>query len=315
MNANDVIETYVTDVARRLPRRQRNDVAFELRALLREELADRAEASGGLADAAMAIDLLRNFGRPAEVAARYRPPLEIIDPSDARLFLRATVIGMAVWWIAGLFEHFGQPAGESGPFLTSLGRWWMSSVIASLWWPGMLVVGFATGAWVRRRWPQRSHWSPHAVDDFRASRVGLVFAILGIVLGVSVLWDPRVMLDLVFRHGAAYAAYEALTYTPPFREGAAPWLFGALLLYVPIYFAVMLKGRWSPRLRRLEDALGAVTASLMVWVLLGGPAFSSAASDGLFKLVLLLSLALTVFTWWHRYRRRVAPAPASTALP
>ena len=36
MNANDVIEAYVTDVALRLPRRQRNDVAFELRALLNE---------------------------------------------------------------------------------------------------------------------------------------------------------------------------------------------------------------------------------------------------------------------------------------
>ena len=34
MNAQELIETYVTDVAVLLPRRQRNDVAFELRALL-----------------------------------------------------------------------------------------------------------------------------------------------------------------------------------------------------------------------------------------------------------------------------------------
>ena len=34
MNANDVIEAYVTEVALRLPRKQRNDVAFELRAQL-----------------------------------------------------------------------------------------------------------------------------------------------------------------------------------------------------------------------------------------------------------------------------------------
>jgi hypothetical protein len=41
MNANDVIEAHV---AVRLPRRQRNDAAFELRALLHEELRARAEA-------------------------------------------------------------------------------------------------------------------------------------------------------------------------------------------------------------------------------------------------------------------------------
>ena len=38
MNANNVIESYVTDVALQLPRRQRNDVAFELRALLQVSL-------------------------------------------------------------------------------------------------------------------------------------------------------------------------------------------------------------------------------------------------------------------------------------
>jgi len=58
MNANDVIESYVTDVALQLPRRQRNDVAFELRALLNEELQARAEAAGRGVDAAMATEFL-----------------------------------------------------------------------------------------------------------------------------------------------------------------------------------------------------------------------------------------------------------------
>ena len=46
MNANDVIESYVTEVALQLPRKQRNDVAFELRALINEELQGKAEESG-----------------------------------------------------------------------------------------------------------------------------------------------------------------------------------------------------------------------------------------------------------------------------
>ncbi len=70
MTTNDLIEAHVTDVALRRPRAQRNDVAFELRVPLREELQARAEAAGRDADPALATELLHGFGRPAEVAAR-----------------------------------------------------------------------------------------------------------------------------------------------------------------------------------------------------------------------------------------------------
>ena len=50
MNAQDVIESYVRDVARLLSRDKRNDVALELRELLHDELAARAEAAGRAPD-------------------------------------------------------------------------------------------------------------------------------------------------------------------------------------------------------------------------------------------------------------------------
>jgi hypothetical protein len=46
MDVTEVIDSYVHDVARRLPPGKRNDVAFELRALLADDLQDRAEAEG-----------------------------------------------------------------------------------------------------------------------------------------------------------------------------------------------------------------------------------------------------------------------------
>ncbi len=46
MTAKDVFESCVNDVALQLPRKQRNDVAFELRALLDEGLQDKAETAG-----------------------------------------------------------------------------------------------------------------------------------------------------------------------------------------------------------------------------------------------------------------------------
>ena len=63
MDARTVIESYVHDVTQLLSRKDRADVALELRALLAEELA--ARAAGAPADEAMAIELVRGFGAPA----------------------------------------------------------------------------------------------------------------------------------------------------------------------------------------------------------------------------------------------------------
>ena len=311
MNANDVIEAYVTDVARRLPRKQRNDVAFELRALVREELQDRSDSTGRPIDADMALQFLRNFGRPEDVAMRYRPAANIIDPVDAPLFLRATVIGLAIIWSLGLLENFGRPIDGIGDFAGSVGRWLVGTFVASMWWPGVLVVGFGLNAWSRRRGPQRD-WSPTTDESMHVNRGALLLAIIGILVGVAALWDPRVLLDLVFQNRAAYSAYEALTYTPSFRDGAATWIFGTLLLYVPLLGAVIMHGRWTPLLRKLEDAWGVLLCALMTWALVAGPIFSSPDSNGMFKLALLLSIAGTLVVWLNRYRRRVVPAPGVT---
>jgi|APFre7841882724_1041349.scaffolds.fasta_scaffold26080_2 hypothetical protein len=310
MNANDVIESYVTDVALQLPRRQRNDVAFELRALLNEELQARAEAAGRGADAAMATEFLGAFGRPAEVAARYRPTLTIIDPADGRSFLRATVIGMAVIWILGLVGSLRQPIDSGGWDLLSVaGHWWGSAVIPSLWWPGMLVVGFGTAAWVRRRWPQSGAWKPRAGDRIEGGRTALVLGLIGIVCGIYVLIEPRWLLDVVWDGRAAPAAYEALTYTETFRQRQAPWLLALLLLNIPILATVVVQGRWSAGMRRFATAMGLATCAAMVWTIVDGPVLMTPSGDGTAKGLMGLIVAISLLGYAIQAYRRVRPAP------
>lgn len=309
MNANDVIESYVTDIAVRLPRRQRNDVAFELRALLGEELQGRAASAGRAPDADMAMELVRGFGRPAEVAARYRPTVTIIDPVDGRAFVWATIIGLAVIWGAGLLGQLQQPTASTEAFWLGLGRWWGSALVAALWWPGALVLGFGLAAWARRREPNNVEWTPRAPDRIQGSRMAMALGMVGIVCGVAVLLDPARMLDVLWHGRAAPAAYAALTYTPTFLHRQAPVLLGLLLLNLPLFAAVMVRGRWSPLLRRLELGLGLLTCAAMVWTVLDGPAFMVPASDSAFKglvaLVILYSLVhMAVVSY-----RSVRPTP------
>ena len=107
MTANQLIESYVNDVVRRVERKRRNDVGVELRLLLSEELQGLAEGAGRQPDADLAMDLLRRFGRPEDVALRYRKPgFPIIEPADGPAFVRLAAIGMALVWIVGLFATF-----------------------------------------------------------------------------------------------------------------------------------------------------------------------------------------------------------------
>lgn len=309
MNANDVIECYVTDVALQLPGRQRNDVAFELRALLIEGLQDRADAAGRDADAAMALEFVNAFGRPADVAARYRPALTIIDPADGRSFLRASVIGLAVIWCLGLLQYLW-PALESGSStLAALGQWWVSVAIPSLWWPGVLVVGFGMASWVRQRQPQSSAWAPRDGGTSRGRRAALAMGIVGALCGTFVLFDPRWVLDFFWGGRAAPAAYEALTYTETFRHRQGPWLLALLLVNVLLLAIVLVQGRLPRSLQRLEFVLGLLTCAAMAWAILDGPIFMAAASDQATKSILTLILVFSLIGYGIALHRRVKPKP------
>ena len=309
MNANDVIESYVADVAVQLPRRQRNDVAFELRALIDEGLQDQAEAAGRDIDAAMAIEFLRAFGRPVEVAARYRPALTIIDPADGRSFLRAATIGLAVIWSAGLLLSLQQPIDSGWDLLQAIGQWWTGIVIPSLWWPGVLVTWFAAAAWSRRSRPQASQWKPRTGDPTPGGRATMVLGLVGMVCGVLVLLDPRWVLDFFWGGRAAPAAYEALTYTESFLHRQAPWLLLLLVLEILMFAAAIASDRWAARMRRFETASSLVLCAALAWTVLDGPVFRAQSSDGVAKLALVLIIVATLAGIGIKLYRRVRPAP------
>lgn len=311
-DANELIDTYVADVAVRLPRRQRNDVAFELRALLHEELQAKAEDAGRVVDAAMALEFLRAFGRPAEVAARYRPTLTIVDPADGRTFLVWSVVGLAVIWGFGLLELLQRGAEDGwdwGRMLTLLGQWLGDTVVSSLWWPGVLVTGFAMAAASRRRRPRESTWTPRSADRITGGRMALALGLVGMLGGMALLIEPRWVLDIVWRGNAAPEAYTALTYTDAFLRGPAFVLLALIAVNVPLGFAAMARGRWTPTLRRIETALGLITCAAMLWAVVDGPIFLSERSDSTAKVLMTLIAAFSLLYYAIKTYRRVRPRP------
>src|SRR5580700_11219687 len=93
MDVETLIDLYIRDVVQRLPRKQRQDVALELRGLVREELELRAASGRRTLDADISLQGLRAFGEPRDVAARYCEPWIIIPPTETRRFTFAALVG------------------------------------------------------------------------------------------------------------------------------------------------------------------------------------------------------------------------------
>jgi hypothetical protein len=219
MNANDVIESYVTDVAAQLPRKQRNDVAFELRALLQDELAASAAEQGRPADKAMAISLVAGFGRPAEIAARYSPRHPLIDPADNH--------NLVIWAIVGAALLQGRDVS------------WLA-------WMGALLLIFASMAWFRRRWPNRLGWRPRRYrDPDAANRWGFSAA------AVATLIFPLAMYiaPINFTHALFLGLFptQGLELLPAFVDSWQRIAVIAVLSAAACSYAVIaMQGRYHP---------------------------------------------------------------------
>jgi hypothetical protein len=298
MNPNDVIDTYVVDVMRRVPAAERNDIGLELRGLLHDMLAGRADAAGHAADDAMVLAMLRDFGEPAEVAARYQPPGTVIIPAaQTRQFALLSLVGIGLQWALTLPRVF---QGD-----LPVVAWWFSWGLGSLWWPGFLAMMALAATGVRALGMHKTSWRPRSVDSERVSRTGAAFGLAAMMTGMAIVlalpWIapllpapfPRIFaFDADFLHGRAWPVLLL-------------WLDNCLVMV-----AVLYMGRWTPRLRRIDLMTSVVWIVVLVWWLAAGAIFQAPATDqgakagiGLVILVVVADLARKAY----RQRTRIHP--------
>jgi hypothetical protein len=303
MTADDVIESYVRDVARLLPHKRRADVALELRALLQEELAAKAEAAGRPQDQAMAMALLAGFGRPAEAAARYEPRKPLIDPEDNHDF--------AIWMIVGLVV-----IGMSDDHLE----------LDIVEWFACLALVFMAIAWFRRRAPEGSFaWKPRPQPNpARAPRWQALLAAAGLVVFPLAMYvAPQAFWDTAtFGHGVGGGLALTDAFLHSWQRAAT---IGWLIAYIGVWLAVAVQGGW----RRWSRRAGIVTGFGLGLMLLAHAAPMTAFLDHTPFAMFVLPRADAVAMPWFRFAGglvllsalyeaylewvRVEPAPEGTA--
>jgi hypothetical protein len=296
VNPEAIIDTYVTDVVRRLPRKQRADVAFELRSLLAEELQGRADDTGRSADAAMTMDLLAEFGRPMDVADRYRPAgFTIIRPADAPGFARVSLIGVALQWVVSLVAVYSVPMDAGAPggdWLSRLGSWWLTWGLGSFWWPGFLVSASIVAAVVSTRRVPKVKPPLAILDRDRVSRPLIVLYMALAAVGSA----PLIAIPSIATWGSALPepVVEAFTLDAEFLAYRAPW---ALLLWAAalgLVAALLVAGRWT-RAIRIAAAVGDVVwIGLLAWWVAGPIFVTEAAYETTRAILALLAIGIVV---------------------
>lgn len=318
MNPDAIIETYVGDIVGHLPRKQRKDVAYELRSLLADELQGRGADAGRAPDAAMTLELLTAFGRPADVADRYRPAgFTIIRPADAPRFAAIALIGVALQWVLTLIVTYATPVDPSlpgGDWLSRLGTWWLSWGLGSFWWPGFLVTMYLVAAAIAARREARGEsgeWRPRRVSDIDRDRVSRPIMVLYIALGVVgasvVIALPMLAILAPSLPGPVLAAF---AFDPGFLAWRAPWVLLLWAASLALGIAVLVAGRWTRLTRQIAIASDAAWIALLVWWVAAGPIFVSESADSTTKLCLIVLIAITVIDLVVTVRRVTASIAA-----
>ena len=160
----NLIDKYIAEVGKHLPRNQRADIEAEIRSTLEDMLEERKQTKGAVDDA-MIIELLKEYGSPREVAESYTGPHYLIGPRVYPIFELVTKIVVVVLLaiaLAGLGIGLARSNATGLELLKTIGE----SALSSLGWIitafGNIVLTFAILERVlpAKEFEEEEEWNP-----------------------------------------------------------------------------------------------------------------------------------------------------------
>ena len=271
----NLLDKYVAEVGKYLPRKQRADIEQEIRSTLLDMLEERDQAS--LMDETAIVALLKEYGEPRKVAESYIGPRYLISPRIYPTFELIVKIVFAALLGAGLLGY-GVSASITGSFagpdfLSFLGQFWLGLLGGMMNAFGTIVIVFAILDRVlpASEFEKEEEWNPADLakepdpDEVKISEAiaTIIFTVIGLVI-LNVY--PNVI-------GLAFNTDGEWTFIPILSDAFftyLPWinLLGVLQIVFNVY---QLRQRVWTTFTRLCNIVIEVGSIALAVVMLQGP--------------------------------------------
>jgi hypothetical protein len=273
-----LIDRYVYEVGRHLPRKNRSDIQEELRSALVDTLEDRVDGEPTEQDI---IILLQEYGPPKKVAASYFPESQyLIGPTLFPLF--RLVVGIALAAVVGsqLLAWAVAYFIAQAPFspLEALGGLFNS---IPLTFGSVVLVFFILQRFDVRPEIEEDPWDPsslpHIGDTQSINRGERIFGVVVSVILLAVLLSFGDRIGFVTFPGGNF-------FGNPVIPQYLGWIILALLLGIAVDIYLLWQGRWSTSSRIAKIAANLVTILILFLLVQGHTAWlAERGAAGLFS--------------------------------
>ena len=266
----NLLDSYVAEVGKHLPRKNRADIEAEIRSTLEDMLEERRQGKTQDEDA-LVLSLLKEYGAPKQVAATYKPAQYLISPRMYPIFEMVTGIVLVVLFAVSLFG-FGIGMVKTGftgaEFLTEIGKWLgglFTGLTAAL---GNIVLVFAIIERTRAAdefEKEFKDWDPAELtrepDPAQTSIAEFIAAIIFTALGLVVLnLYPNLIAISFFNDNHVWTSIPIFTKV---FFGFLIWINLQSVLQIVFNGFMLSQREWKPATRLMGlavDVLGAVLA-------------------------------------------------------
>ncbi|MCP4538985.1 MAG: hypothetical protein GY832_17760 [Chloroflexi bacterium] len=296
----ELVDRYVHQVGRRLPKRLRGDVKTELRSLLLDTLEERTGLVGDETTFSEEdqVAVLEEFGPPAQMAAKYQPrPRYIIGPKVYTLYLivvaallGAGLLASTVTTVVGRF--YTDSDGMNG--LALLGQGLGIFLDIALNGIGSTTLIFAV---LERVIPNREfgldddkeEWKPRDLPEIEERNeikpAGLIvqIGILALLLIAFIGFPDRINMGAYYNDG--WHIVPSLLSTE-FFSLYLPLLKVSWSLTIILNLVLLRQGRWQMGTRIAELLIQGLDIFLLAWLLVGPSVLNAEALDKMFPIAL-----------------------------
>ncbi|XOV85622.1 MAG: hypothetical protein ACFHXK_11005 [bacterium] len=302
-----LVESYLYEVGRFLPKEERDELLADLRDDILGEIEGAAQAAGRAPEVADEQAVIARFGHPLKAAGRYQQPRALIGTELYPAFVHTlkvvssvAVFGLVLVWLIG-----GETAGwRLGPFAL-LGM----ALEVLLWVFASVVLVFVAIEYSGERLQWYENWQPSALSSTSLGVINRQDVITNLISeGFFLLWWNNVVVLVGFLPQGA--AEQVVALAPVWDTFFWPLniIFGVLFL---LHFYVLVRGVWQ-RFVLLAEVVGHIALLAIAGVLLSSgdllvlndqfPDGFARNAQRVVKVALLVVCAVTLWDIWLAFR-------------